>query len=49
MADTTCATCGGTGTVLADHTDRRKGDRTCPNCGGLGLTLVSPTTVQEVA
>lgn len=31
-----CGMCGGSGTVSADHTDRRKGERSCSNCGGAG-------------
>jgi hypothetical protein len=31
-----CSTCRGTGTVLVDASDRRKGERTCGQCGGLG-------------
>lgn len=32
----TCGQCGGSGSVLVDPSDRRKGETSCGNCGGEG-------------
>lgn len=35
-AKTTCSQCGGSGSVLVDPADRRKGETTCGRCDGNG-------------
>lgn len=33
---TRCSPCGGSGQVLVDPSDARKGTKRCSNCGGTG-------------